>query len=193
MLPCGQRAGARWSGRRRRTRGSTHVVRSAARAEPRRRARGAADESVDVFIEIPRGSRAKYELDRSSGHIRLDRVLFSSVHYPADYGFVMDTVGGDGDPLDAVVIVEEPTFPGCVVRARPIGTLFMRDSKGEDEKILAVPVGDPRFDEIRRLGDLAPHWQKEVETFFATYKSLDSDDTDVGGRHDAKTAWRVTD
>ena len=155
-------------------------------------ARARADQ-VDVFVEIPRGSRAKYELDKKSGRIRLDRVLHSSVHYPADYGFVMDTLGSDGDPLDAVVIVEEPTFPGCVVPARPIGTLFMRDSKGEDEKILAVPVGDPRFDEIRRLGDLAPHWQKEIETFFATYKSLESDDTEVGGWHDEKTAWRVID
>jgi inorganic pyrophosphatase len=147
-------------------------------------------DQVDVFIEIPRGSRAKYELDKKTGHIRLDRVLHSSVHYPADYGFVMDTLGNDGDPLDAVVIVEEPTFPGCVVPARPIGTLFMRDAKGEDEKILAVPPGDPRFDEIRTLKDLAPHWRKEIETFFATYKYLEADDTEVRGWH-GETAWRV--
>ena len=151
----------------------------------------AAPDQVDVFIEIPRGSRAKYELDPKSGHIRLDRVLHSSVHYPADYGFVIDTLAGDGDPLDALVIVEEPTFPGCVVPARPIGTLFMRDAEGEDEKILAVPVGDPRFDQIRKLKDLAPHWKKEIETFFATYKTLESDDTEVRGWHDEKTAWRV--
>ena len=150
-------------------------------------------EAVDVFVEIPRGSRAKYELDKASGRIRLDRVLHSSVHYPADYGFVIDTLAGDGDPLDALVIVEEPTFPGCVVPARPIGTLFMRDSKGEDEKILAVPVGDPRFDEIRSLGDLAPHWRLEIETFFATYKTLEADDTEVKGWHDADVAWRVID
>src|ERR1700716_977014 len=80
--------------------------------------------SVDVFVEIPKGSRAKYELDKKTGHIRLDRVLYSSVHYPADYGFVMDTLGNDGDPLDALVIVEEPTFPGCVMPVRPIGTLY---------------------------------------------------------------------
>src|SRR5690348_9129624 len=135
----------------------------------------AVNEAVDVFVEIPRGSRAKYELDKASGRIRLDRVLHSSVHYPADYGFVIDTLAGDGDPLDAVVIVEEPTFPGCVVPARPIGTLFMRDAKGEDEKILAVPVGDPRFDEIKTLDDLAPHWRLEIETFFATYKTLEGD------------------
>lgn len=148
-------------------------------------------DQVDVFVEIPRGSRAKYELDKKSGRIRLDRVLHSSVHYPADYGFVMDTLARDGDPLDALVIVEEPTFPGCIVPARPIGTLFMRDSKGADEKILAVPVGDPRFDEIRRLTDLAPHWKKEIETFFATYKTLEADDTEVGGWHDEQVAWRV--
>lgn len=146
---------------------------------------------VDVFVEIPRGSRAKYELDKASGHIRLDRVLFSSVHYPADYGFVMDTLAGDGDPLDALVIVEEPTFPGCVVPARPIGTLFMKDSKGEDEKILAVPVGDPRFAHIHRLEDLAPHWQKEIETFFATYKTLEDDAVELKGWHGVDTAWRV--
>ena len=151
------------------------------------------DRSVDVLVEIPRGSRQKYELDQKTGRMRLDRVLHSSVHYPADYGFVMDTLGNDGDPLDAVVIVEEPTFPGCVMPVRPIGTLFMSDSKGEDEKILAVPVGDPRFDEIKTLKDLAPHWKKEIETFFATYKSLEANDTEVRGWHDETAAWRVID
>src|SRR3979490_220636 len=125
---------------------------------------GSKDQSVDVLVEIPRGSRTKYEMDQKTGRIRLDRVLHSSVHYPADYGFVMDTLGNDGDPLDAVVIVEEPTFPGCVMPVRPIGTLCTRAAKGEDEKSLAVPAGDPRFDEIRTLKDLAPHWQKEIET-----------------------------
>ncbi|HEX9269802.1 MAG TPA: inorganic diphosphatase [Candidatus Limnocylindria bacterium] len=150
-------------------------------------------DSVDVFVEIPRGSRAKYELDQASGHIRLDRVLHSSVHYPADYGFVMGTLAGDGDPLDALVIVEEPTFPGCVVPARPIGTLAMRDAKGEDEKILAVPSGDPRFDPIRDLDDLAPHWRLEIETFFATYKTLEGEDTEVRGWNGAAAAWRIID
>jgi len=149
------------------------------------------EKDVDVFVEIPRGSRAKYELDKKSGHIRLDRVLFSSVHYPADYGFVMDTLARDGDPLDALVIVEEPTFPGCVVPARPIGTLFMKDSKGEDEKILAVPVGDPRFSHIHGLEDLAPHWQKEIETFFGTYKTLEDDAVELKGWHGVETAWQV--
>jgi inorganic pyrophosphatase len=151
----------------------------------------ATPDQVDVFVEIPRGSRAKHELDKKTGHIRLDRVLHSSVHYQADYGFVMDPLGNDGDPLDAVVIVEEPTFPGCAVPARPIGTLFMRDSKGQDEKILAVPVGDPQFDGIWTVKDLAPHWKKEIETFFATYQYLESDDTEVRGWHREKTACRV--
>jgi inorganic pyrophosphatase len=159
------------------------------RPKPQRQARA----EVDVFVEIPRGSRAKYELDKASGHIRLDRVLFSSVHYPADYGFVMDTLARDGDPLDALVIVEEPTFPGCIVPARPIGTLFMKDRKGEDEKILAVPVGDPRFAHIHKLTDLAPHWKKEIATFFATYKTLEDDEVELKGWHGVDTAWRVID
>ena len=147
--------------------------------------------SVDVFIEIPKGSRTKYELDKKTGRIRLDRVLFSSVHYPADYGFVTDTLGGDGDPLDALVVVEEATFPGCIVPARPIGTLLMRDSKGEDEKILAVPVGDPRFDEIKELTDLPRHWLREIETFFATYKELEGDAVTLGGWKGAQVAWSL--
>ena len=151
-----------------------------------------AGRSVDVFVEIPRGSRAKYELDKNSGRIRLDRVLFSSVHYPADYGFIVDTQAGDGDPLDALVVVEEPTFPGCIVPARPIGTLLMTDEKGKDEKILAVPVGDPRFDEIAALDDLPKHWLREIEHFFSSYKTLESDEpVRLGGWRDASTAWAV--
>lgn len=148
---------------------------------------------VDVFVEIPKGSRAKYELDKETGHIRLDRVLFSSVHYPADYGFVMDTMAGDGDPLDALVVVEEPTFPGCVVPTRPIGTLIMRDDKGPDEKILGVPVGDPRFDEVRELKDLSPHWLREIESFFSTYKTLEGQEVVVTGWRGSRTAWTLID
>jgi inorganic pyrophosphatase len=145
-----------------------------------------------VFVEIPRGSRQKYELDRKTGRIRLDRVLFSSVHYPADYGFVMDTLGGDGDPLDALVVVEEPTFPGCVLPSRPIGTLLMRDEEGEDEKILAVPTGDPRFDEVSDLRDLSKHWLREIENFFATYKELeDKKPPRINGWHGSTVAWRL--
>src|SRR5438445_10193866 len=180
MLPSALKARSRWSWRRPRTRGS-RCVGSASQ-----------DQSVDVLVEIPRGSRQKYELDQKTGRIRLDRVLFSSVHYPADYGFIMDTLGGDGDPLDALVVVEEPTFPGCVVPARPIGTLFMSDEHGEDEKILTVPVGDPRFDAVRELNDLGRHWLREIETFFATYKELESTKAaDVKGWHGADVAWRL--
>ncbi|MDP3767496.1 MAG: inorganic diphosphatase, partial [Dehalococcoidia bacterium] len=106
------------------------------------------DETIEVVIEIPRGSRNKYEIDESTGEVRLDRVLYSSVHYPTDYGFIPDTHAPDGDHLDALVIVEEPTVPGCRVLARPVGVLKMRDEKGEDYKIIAVPVADPRFEGI---------------------------------------------
>jgi len=149
-------------------------------------------EIVDVLVEIPRGSRQKYELDKKTGRLRLDRVLFSSVHYPADYGFIVDTLGGDGDPLDALVVVEEPTFPGCILPARPIGTLGMRDEKGDDEKILAVPAGDPRFAEVRDLKDLSQHWLREIENFFATYKELeDKRPPKISGWHGASVARRL--
>ncbi len=147
--------------------------------------------SIDVFVEIPKGSRAKYELDKTTGRIRLDRVLFSSVHYPADYGFVWNTMGGDGDPLDALVVVEEPTFPGCSVPTRPIGTMLTKDSKGPDAKILGVPVGDPRFDTIRELKDLAPHWLREIEVFFSTYKALEGDPVELAGWRGSRTAWSL--
>src|SRR5437868_3329362 len=113
---------------------------------------------IDVFVEIPMGSRNKYEFDPSTQQFRLDRVLYSSVHYPADYGFVPGTLEEDGDPLDALVIVNEPTFPSCVIPARPIGVLSMRDDKGTDDKLLTVPEGDPRFSAVRDLGDLSPSW-----------------------------------
>lgn len=138
--------------------------------------------AVEAIVEIPRGSRNKYEMDHGTKDIRLDRVLFSSVHYPTDYGFIPGTVSGDGDPLDVLVIVEEPTFPGCRVVVRPIGVLVMEDEKGLDEKLLAVPVADPRFDGIDDIGDLQPHWLSEIENFFAVYKDLEIGKvTRVGG------------
>ena len=108
----------------------------------------------DVFIEIPRGSRNKYEVDHDSGLIRLDRTLFTSTVYPADYGFVPDTLGEDGDPLDALVLVLEPTFPGCLIRSRPIGMFRMTDEKGGDDKVLCVPASDPRQEHLRDLHHL---------------------------------------
>jgi inorganic pyrophosphatase len=146
---------------------------------------------IEATIEIPRGSRNKYEFDHERHVFRLDRVLYSSVHYPTDYGFIEGTLSGDGDPLDVLVVVEEPTFPGCHLRARPIGALIMTDEKGEDEKILAVPVDDPRFTSVNRLADLDEHWPREIAAFFRTYKDLQGVQTDVRDWHDVDEAWRV--
>ena len=148
-------------------------------------------DNIDVTIEIPQGSRNKYEYDHATGQIRLDRVLHSSVHYPADYGFLPHTLSKDGDPLDVLVLVLDPTFPGCVIPARPIGVLRMHDDKGEDEKILAVPDGDPRFDDVFDIQDLHGHWLKEIEHFFATYKLLEEKDTELQGWEGAAVAERV--
>ena len=147
--------------------------------------------SVEAVVEIPKGSRNKYEFDHATGSIRLDRVLYSSVHYPTDYGFIPGTTSADGDPLDVLIIVEEPTFPGCHVRIRPIGVLLMRDEKGIDEKILAVPLADPRFDGIKDLVDIQEHWLAEIKNFFATYKMLEGKDTHVEGWQGAREAWAV--
>lgn len=142
---------------------------------------GAQADTVEAVIEIPAGGRNKYEYDPIRCCFRLDRVLYSSVHYPTDYGFIPDTLAEDGDHLDILVIVEEPTFPGCHVPARPIGVLDMLDVNGEDEKILAVPVGDPRFAQVMDIGDLSPHWLREIENFFATYKTLEDKATEMRG------------
>jgi inorganic pyrophosphatase len=140
--------------------------------------------SVLAFIEIPRGSRNKYEFDERSGRFFLDRVLYSSVHYPTDYGYILETLADDGDPLDVLVLVQEPTFPGCVIPARVLGGLDMHDEKGSDFKVLAVPVGDPRFDHMRTLRDIGGHWLREIETFFDTYKLLEPKQTQVLGWHE---------
>jgi inorganic pyrophosphatase len=150
-------------------------------------------DSIEVIIEIPQGSRNKYEYDHETGVIRLDRVLHSSVHYPADYGFVPDTLSKDGDPLDVLVLTLDPTFPGCHVQARPIGVLRMIDDKGEDEKILAVPVADPRFDDIHDLPNLHGHWLREIENFFDTYKLLEEKCTELLGWSGADVARKVID
>lgn len=146
---------------------------------------------IEIVVEIPRGSRNKYEYDHERGVFFLDRVLYSSVHYPADYGFVPGTLAGDGDPLDVLVVVDEPTFPGCHMRARPIGTLTMVDEKGTDEKILAVPVDDPRYAQILDLPDLSGHWTLEIAAFFRTYKELQGVQTDVREWFPRDAAWRV--
>jgi inorganic pyrophosphatase len=149
------------------------------------------NEWIEALIEIPSGSRNKYEYDHERGIFRLDRVLYSSVHYPTDYGFIPDTLADDGDPLDILVVMEEPTFPGCYVRARPVGTLVMTDEKGLDEKILAVPVDDPRFDGIEELDQLHPHWLREIENFFATYKTLQNKVVTIKGWESRQAAWEI--
>ena len=127
----------------------------------------------DVTIEIPKGQRNKYEVDHETGRIRLDRMLFTSTRYPADYGYVEGTLGEDGDPLDALVLLEEPTFPGCLIRARTIGLFHMRDEAGGDDKLLCVPAGDPRLTHIQDLDDVSEFDRLEIQHFFETYKDLE--------------------
>jgi inorganic pyrophosphatase len=148
---------------------------------------------VEVTVEIPSGSRNKYEYDHERRRFVLDRVLYSSVHYPCDYGFIEGSLADDGDPLDVLVVIAEPTFPGCVVRARPIGVLDMADEKGHDYKILAVAHDDPRWDGADALEDVSPHRLREIENFFQTYKQLEKRATDVRGWLGVTDAWRIID
>jgi len=127
----------------------------------------------DVVIEIPKGTRNKYEMDHESGRIRLDRMLFTSTRYPADYGFVEDTLADDGDPLDALVILEEPTFPGCLIRCRAIGMFRMRDEMGADDKVLCVASTDPRMATLTDIGDVSAFDRLEIQHFFEVYKELE--------------------
>src|SRR3712207_3206535 len=147
-----------------------------------------APEHVLVFVEIPMGSRNKYEVDPETGAIVLDRMLFTSTRYPADYGFIAGTLGGDTDPLDALVFTGEPTFPGCRIRARPVGLFRMRDEKGADEKILCVPLRDPVWSHVQELEDLPAAMRAEVEHFFTVYGDLEEKKVGVegfGGREEA--------
>jgi inorganic pyrophosphatase len=144
---------------------------------------------VLVFVEVPSGSRNKYELDAETGHIVLDRRLFTSMTYPADYGFIEGTLGEDGDPLDALCLVGEPTFPGCRIRARVVGVFFMSDEKGPDEKIICVPHRDTAFMHVHDVHDILPELRNEIEHFFQVYKDLEEAKTETrgfGNRHDAE-------
>jgi|SRR5690606_18679109 len=138
-------------------------------------------EKFDVIVEIPKGSRNKYEMDKKTGRIRLDRTIFSSMHYPADYGFIPDTLALDDDPLDVLVLVTEPTFPGCIIEVKPIGVFHMEDEKGPDEKIICVPLKDPVWNKMDTLQDLNPHLLSEIEHFFAVYKDLEKKKVDIKG------------
>ncbi len=146
---------------------------------------------VTVAIEIPKGCRNKYEYDKKSGVIKFDRMLFSSVHYPSDYGFIPDTLALDGDPLDALVLVWEPTFPGCVIEAKPIGVFVMFDEKGQDEKILCVPITDPLWNHCNSLNDIPPHLLKEINHFFSIYKDLEGKSVRIEGWQDRDAAVKV--
>ncbi len=146
---------------------------------------------MNVVVEIPRGSRNKYELDKQTGMFKLDRLLYSSVHYPGDYGFFPQTYAQDDDPLDAIVMTTVPTFPGCVIEVRPIGIFRMTDRDEMDEKVLCVPARDPLYDEFRDLGDVAPHFLKEVEHFFTIYKDLEGVRVHPMGWEDEKSARGV--
>lgn len=128
---------------------------------------------LEAVVEIPRGSRNKYEMNYETGDIWLDRALWTATRYPADYGFVPNTLAEDGDPLDILVIIDEPTFPGCHIRVRPLGVFWMHDEAGPDAKILSVPVGDPRWTGIDDVSEVPPFMLQEIENFFEIYKTLE--------------------
>jgi inorganic pyrophosphatase len=148
---------------------------------------------LDVVIEIPMGSRNKYEMDHELGRIRLDRTLFTATQYPADYGFVPETLAEDGDPLDALVLVEQPTFPGCQIAVRPVAVFWMHDERGPDAKLLCVPAHDPRWAPLRDLGDVPRHVLSEIGHFFNVYKDLEpGKSVSVRGWEDRAMAEQVT-
>jgi inorganic pyrophosphatase len=147
-----------------------------------------AGESIDVVVEIPKGSRNKYEYDERLGGIKLDRFLFSSMVYPTDYGYIPDTLALDGDALDAMVCVSEPTFPGCIIDAKPIALFKMKDDKGIDDKILCVPVTDPGWNTLERLEDLPNQLRDEIAHFFSVYKDLEQKKVSVDGWYSREDA-----
>jgi len=150
--------------------------------------------AFDVTIEIPRGTKNKYEMDHGTGRIRLDRTLFTSTQYPYDYGFIESTLGEDGDPLDAMVIVAEPTFPGCLIRCRAVAMFRMRDENGGDDKVLCLPVADTRSNYMDNIDDVPEYMLLEIEHFFTVYKDLEPGKSVEGatwvGRQDAEDEVR---
>ncbi|TAM75428.1 inorganic diphosphatase [bacterium] len=149
-----------------------------------------APEEINVVVEIPEGSRNKYEYDKELDIFRLDRVLHSPIYYPGDYGFAPQTLALDGDPMDVLILVAQPTFTGCLVVTRPIGLLKMIDGGKEDDKILAVPVGEPAFENVHNYTTIFPHTIKIIQHFFATYKLLEGKETSTQGWSDAAAARR---
>ncbi|MEM9671911.1 MAG: inorganic diphosphatase [Bacteroidota bacterium] len=147
--------------------------------------------TFDVIVEIPKGSRNKYEYDPVKKMIRYDRMIFSSMFYPSDYGFIPETLAGDGDALDALVLVTEPTFPGCLIEVKPIGLFRMRDEKGPDAKVLCVPISDPIWNKVNSLDEINPHLKKEIEHFFQVYKDLEKKKVGIDGWEDRAAAIEV--
>ncbi len=145
-------------------------------------------DDLTCFVEIPKGSRNKYEYDTRTGEIKLDRFLFSSMVYPTDYGFIPGTCGQDGDPLDVMVCVSEPTFPGCRILVKPIALFRMRDEHGVDDKVLAVPLSDPNWNELERLEDLSAQLRDEIAHFFSVYKDLERKGVEVDGWYPREAA-----
>lgn len=139
---------------------------------------------LNVLIEIPAGSKNKYEFDKDMNAFALDRVLYASVAYPFDYGFIPNTLADDGDPLDGLVIMDQPTFPGCVIAARPVGMMEMIDGGDRDEKVLCVPDKDPRYAHVKSLKDIPQHRLDEIAEFFRTYKNLEKKSVEILGWKD---------
>ena len=152
-----------------------------------------ADAAFDCIVEIPKGSRNKYEYDHEKDVIKLDRFLFSSVVYPTDYGFVPDTLSLDGDPLDVMVCVSEPTFPGCMIVVNPIALLRMEDDAGLDDKVLAVPLTDPGWNSLSSLDEVPAQLQAEIQHFFTVYKQLENKKVEIDGWYPCEDALKVLD
>jgi len=146
------------------------------------------DDTVRVLVEIPKGSRNKYERNEETGDLELDRRLFAAVSYPTEYGFVKRTVAADGDELDAMVAVTEPTFPGCVIRAKPIGVLRISTEEGPEPKILAVPISDPAWSSLEGVDDLPGNLAKEIEHFFESFSNLEGNGWEIEGWGDREEA-----
>ena len=148
--------------------------------------------NIDAIIEIPMGSKNKYEIVKDDHYrIRLDRVLYSSIQYPAEYGYIENTLADDGDALDILILSSSPTFPGCIVNARILGYLELKDRNRNDEKIIAVPTGDPRYNEYQKIDDIPKHTRDEIKEFFKTYKDLQNIKTEIGEYHGIEEAIEI--
>jgi len=165
-------------------------------SEDELRPSGGSQMLFDVLIEIPKGSRNKYEVDHKTGRLRLDRMLFTSTAYPEDYGYIEETLGQDGDPLDALVLLQAPTFPGCLIECRAIGMFRMTDEAGGDDKVLCVPSHDPRLQHLKDINDVSKFDRLEIQHFFEVYKDLEPGKSVEGanwvGREEAEAEIRAS-